>query len=424
MSYNNDQFWGSGAYNRDFIRLCQYAFEAQPRYQRMSGSNGSAIKVTVDGRPYWVKRVIEYTDIRYGSRPTVEQIKSYKRNWNVLNSEITAAWALTAAIPDYVSNLHAASIQTKIRDDNNTIYVVAWLVFEAPRGLTLKAFIDEKKYLYGSITRDLSEILYCMIQRARFFLNGAGFVHRDIKPDNIFVLTDASGEPVACKLIDFGFTVREGERHGAIATPDFKPPTFPLLYTPHIVSRSQNEYSTGKIWSLASVLGQSGSPPDNSKCMSILSSSAARGTPSYGGGGGGGGATPSYGGGGGGGAPSYGGGGGGGGAPSYVQRYQVDPSVQRVLDAAAAAATAVPTSRSKLLGSARAVAQAATGASKGPPLPPMNLPVKPNNNCCKCAGSFFGCCPCGKHKKEGGSRRLYKNKRRKTIRKSPYKKRK
>ena len=442
MSYiKEDKFWVSHRYSLKFLKLCQRAYKEQPRNYLYSGSHGSALKVTVDGTPYWVKRIIKDPAIVYGRLITWKQIEIYNKKWDNLNSEITAAWDLTEKIPDYVSNLHAANIETKLTKDK-IVYLIGWLVFEAPTGLTLKDFVKNKRYMYRSITVDLSQRLYCMIERARRALNDIGYVHRDIKPDNIFVITDSIGEPLTCKLIDFGFTVKRGERHEAIATPAFMPPDFPSLFTPHIVTSMQNEYSTRMIWSLPDILGlgQINIPPDPTTCASILSKPGLRATTSYGGGGGQapyGGAQPSYGGGGGqgpyggarpsyggGGAqPSYGGGGaqpsyGGGGArPSYGGGGNGDygvggyPLAVGLRQNPPTSITTLNKTSKRLLGSVPQITQAAIGDSKEPPSHKMKESEKPNNNCCKCAGSFFGCCPCGKHKKEGGSRRLHKTKR-------------
>ncbi|MBA3453615.1 MAG: serine/threonine protein kinase [Deltaproteobacteria bacterium] len=113
-----------------------------------------------------------------------------------------------AAYPEVVARLFAehtvaASVAhpglVEIRDARLTDDGVPYLVMEYLEGMTLGAIAD-----VGEI--DLSTIIAVTAQVAAALaaLHAAGFVHCDVKHDNVFVLDDTLGDWPRVKVIDFG----------------------------------------------------------------------------------------------------------------------------------------------------------------------------------------------------------------------------
>jgi len=219
----------------DFINACSREFskESKKHITTMKGSFGTVYQVEVAGEPYFVKHV-------------KGKISSFER-------EIQAAINLTKRIPDFVSNLKGAKY-TKIDGTTCTGY----LIFESLPGMNLEQFII--KYKPSPYNKATYNFLYEKIKAAQRALNAQGYVHQDIKPANIFVVTEeTSDKPVGCKLIDFGLTKRIGERWYGEGTPDYMSAsmrkklsdnyTMGLAYIPSdVTSTSHNDASVQIIW--------------------------------------------------------------------------------------------------------------------------------------------------------------------------------
>ncbi len=83
-----------------------------------------------------------------------------------------------------------------VGEDGDAIY----LVMELLRGRTLRAMLDERK------PRDVEEtcsILLSALQGVSA-AHQAGVIHRDLKPDNLFVCEDEDGRRGETKVLDFG----------------------------------------------------------------------------------------------------------------------------------------------------------------------------------------------------------------------------
>ena len=199
----------------------------------MKGTFGTVYQVEVDGIPYFVKYV-------------KGKISSFER-------EIQVAIDLTKKIPNFVSNLKGAKY-TKI--DGTTC--AGYLIFESLPGMNLEQFII--KYNPTPYNKATYNFLYQKIKAAQQALNAQGYVHQDIKPANIFVVTEeASDRPVGCKLIDFGLTKRIGERWYGEGTPDYMSTTmrkriydYDVMRRPYLAtdktSTSHNDASVQIIW--------------------------------------------------------------------------------------------------------------------------------------------------------------------------------
>jgi serine/threonine protein kinase len=105
-------------------------------------------------------------------------------------------------------------------------------------------------------------------------VNSIGYVHRDIKPDNIFIVFGGP-DIVGCKLIDFGITKKIGDEFNTSGTPIYTPPDMILnddtrtamgisssnpRYSGKIIKR-HNDYSVDVIWNYD--FGMEGLPTPN-----------------------------------------------------------------------------------------------------------------------------------------------------------------
>lgn len=80
--------------------------------------------------------------------------------------------------------------------ENGTSYIV----MEFLEGMTLKAYLDQK----GPMEEKQALQVILQIAWAMEEVHAAGILHRDISPDNIYVLNPESPEKLKVKLLDFG----------------------------------------------------------------------------------------------------------------------------------------------------------------------------------------------------------------------------
>jgi serine/threonine-protein kinase len=85
-----------------------------------------------------------------------------------------------------------------------------FIVMELLHGETLAAIIDRD----GRVESTRAVQLLLPIADALSVAHGKGFVHRDVKPDNVFISTDAEGQ-LQPKLVDFGIVKEE---HASVDT--------------------------------------------------------------------------------------------------------------------------------------------------------------------------------------------------------------
>jgi hypothetical protein len=229
----NKEYYG----NRELIDQCIHTFNENIRQgaRGKSGSFGTTLKLRIGAENYFIKRIIN-------------------TNYVYLKKEIDFAVYLTSTNPNYVSILKGAFIDKSVPKTP-----VAFLIYEAPDGMVLNEYIERfppnpanpnKIAIYNK--------LYCLIAIAKIAINISGVVHRDIKPPNIYVITDHLGNPLACKLFDFGLSDRIGDRFLAQGSPLYtpvemrpnenRPPTVPAYSGP--VSSYHNDYSVDVIWDL------------------------------------------------------------------------------------------------------------------------------------------------------------------------------
>ena len=227
----------------EFVRKCIEAYFADAGVHA-SGSYGTVKVVSVKNTTYFVKRMYVESRVIDTMKHAIHYI--YSRH-NLVENEIKVAFELTEKIPQYVSNIKGAQITMSPNQTEEGVFAIdAFLIFEGPTGMNLEQYLKVKPPRMYS---DLYDTVYCMVKNAQVALNNTGYVHRDIKPDNIYVLLDEMGNPIGCKLIDFGFTVKKGSVVPRVGTPTYTPQHITnYLWHPLEVSTSQNDYSSDVIW--------------------------------------------------------------------------------------------------------------------------------------------------------------------------------
>ena len=101
-----------------------------------------------------------------------------------------------------------------------------YLVMELLRGTSLRERIDR-----GPIPADQTVAILETIAESLAVAHRSGVVHRDIKPDNVFLEKSSEGEGERVVLLDFGIALREGDAR-LTATGD-------TLGTPHYLAPEQ-----------------------------------------------------------------------------------------------------------------------------------------------------------------------------------------
>ena len=255
----NQEYFG----DRAFINSCMDAFKVNllQGIKGKSGSFGTTLNVVVGTERFFVKRIINTP-------------------YSFLKKEIDFAVYLTSVIPNYVSNLKGAYIDKSVP--------VAFLIYEGPEGMVLNEFIERNPP--NPVVQKKNEIyskLYCLIVAAKDAMKRSGIVHRDIKPANMYIVTDRLGNPLTCKLFDFGLSDRIGDPFIPQGSPRYTPIEMRnAINRPHTVraysgtvSSFHNDYSVDVIWDLD--FKMAGRPKPS--CRSFLGGGPSGGGPAGGG---------------------------------------------------------------------------------------------------------------------------------------------
>jgi serine/threonine protein kinase len=127
-------------------------------------------------------------------------------------------------------------------------------------------------YNKGILTQTMLDTVFKCIESKIHALHDAGYVHQDIKPENIFIVTDPAGNPVDCRLIDLDSVAVEGTTWEHFGTKRYMRPKYLAeqkainagLTQPTLkVSRSQNLYALKKMKKSITVAGYNVSPISN-----------------------------------------------------------------------------------------------------------------------------------------------------------------
>jgi len=124
------------------------------------------------------------------------------RQQYVSNATLRSRFTREARIQSALDHPGIARVFELIEHDDNLAIVMEYV--DAP---TLRSMMKVKG-LTPSMARNVLNDLLSALMAA----HDAGVVHRDIKPDNIFVITERTGR-IRCKLIDFGIARQEAEEY-------------------------------------------------------------------------------------------------------------------------------------------------------------------------------------------------------------------
>ncbi len=119
-----------------------------------------------------------------------------------------------------------------------------WIVMELLAGETLEALLARRRLSSPEVAR-----VVCQVAAALDVAHAAGVVHRDLKPDNVFVLEGRS--PVDVKVLDFGFAkVADRLVAGAELTAANALLGTPLYMSPEQIRSSKDVDRRTDVWSL------------------------------------------------------------------------------------------------------------------------------------------------------------------------------
>ena len=265
------------------IDKCIRAYADQIRHRTepiiTKGSFGTTLKVTVDGTSYYVKYI--QRQFRYKTREqhgthmrerkmfkTISDNKYLNQQVDRVKREIMINFDLTASLPSVVSHIVGASLETyRIYLD----YLEAYLIFEDLPGMDFDLFYVQN-YNAGTLTQDKLNTVFDCIEAKIHALHDAGYVHQDVKPENIFIVTDPAGNPVDCRLIDLDSVAVQGTTWDHFGTQRYMRPKYyeeqqaikKGLTQPTLkVSRSQNLYALKKMKKEITMAGFNANPISN-----------------------------------------------------------------------------------------------------------------------------------------------------------------
>ncbi len=145
-----------------------------------------------------------------------------------------------------------------------------YYVMELLQGLSLQEYLDE----HGTVTVSEAVAILRPILEALSAAHAAGIVHRDIKPDNIFLHRDSQGR-IKPKLLDFGIAklLDPTQSDSGVATRTGQLLGTPLYMSPEqAAGETQNIGPWSDVYSVSAVLFRmlTGEPPFKAKSFGAL----------------------------------------------------------------------------------------------------------------------------------------------------------
>lgn len=193
--------------------------QIQTKKSNAEGAFGTVYVLEVDtiGRCY--VKIINPTTTKWSERTRAKEEPKFDSQLNSVRREIQINHSLTSQIPDFMSKFLGGYLDYEKTDSSGNMFALQ--LFEFQPGFTLDKLIKRAHSVKKQINPAVSNKLYDSIQECLTALHDrTGYVHRDIKPDNIWVCTPLSvddvvnatnGGDLRCILIDFGKTIRTGD---------------------------------------------------------------------------------------------------------------------------------------------------------------------------------------------------------------------
>jgi serine/threonine-protein kinase len=150
-------------------------------------------------------------------------------------------FALEAQAVAQIRSPHVVQVMDHGSTDEGTPYIVMELLDGESLGIRLLRL--------GRLELDETAAIVMQTSQALACAHAVGFIHRDIKPDNIF-LTESNGQ-LLVKVLDFGIAKGQRQEHGltrsgaTLGTPRYMSPE-QLVSAKHVTPRAD-------LWSLAAV---------------------------------------------------------------------------------------------------------------------------------------------------------------------------
>ncbi len=149
-------------------------------------------------------------DRERGVRVALKRMRGELSGWEGAQAHLQAE----AEMASRVESPHAVRVL-----DVSTEAGAAWVAYELLEGETLRALLARD----GALPLELARDVMVQLARALASVHAAGVAHRDVKPENVFVVPCADGG-VHVKLLDFGLA-DDGEGHDLVGgTADYLPP--------------------------------------------------------------------------------------------------------------------------------------------------------------------------------------------------------
>jgi len=220
MDFFKENYYG--VFTPQLVTNCE---RAERTNERSGGSGtGSRIEIALsEGVPkqqFYFKEM-KMDEISINERNKDKILGEFSEAITKIRKEILINLDVTERIPDYVSKCLGSYIKYSV--ENEKCSYTIFILFEFLPGFTVEQYLN--KYLSRrrepGIVIPQRERIVASIKECLDALHAIGYVHHDIKPDNIYVVSgdnlrknEAANGPVEierCVLIDFGETLRIGE---------------------------------------------------------------------------------------------------------------------------------------------------------------------------------------------------------------------
>ena len=162
------------------------------------------------------------------------------------NKEVVARFLREARASDSVRHANVVSVLDVGVDGSG----VPFLVLELLEGMDLHAWLGKKG---GTVSARAAVAVVLPIARALTMAHAAGVVHRDVKPENVFLAKGLDGRVVP-KLVDFGISRVVADEASGPRLTAHAPMGTPAYMSPEQVRSARDVDGRGDVWSVGVLL--------------------------------------------------------------------------------------------------------------------------------------------------------------------------